>query len=71
MDYGQIADMKYTLEPLIAEDNDVLDMMLREHFSGSVVMMMRTIWHQGTYCIMSEILQSREENAKEIEVTGA
>lgn len=69
MDYGQIADMKYTLEPLIREDNDLLDAMLKEHFSGSVVLMMRTIWHEGTYQIVSQMLQSQEETAHEIEVT--
>ncbi len=68
MDYGQQADMKYTLEYLMQEDNDILDMMLKEHFAGSVVMLMRTIWHEGTYQVMSQVLQARDQKT-EIEVT--
>jgi len=68
MDYRDKCNAVHLLEMIVSRDAEILDGMMPEY--ACINVLIESIWNHGMYEVMSQILQSRNENKKLEEIPG-
>ena len=68
MDYSDKCNAVHLLEMLVSRDSDALAEMLTEY--ACINTLIEAIWNHGMYEVLTQILQSQNENKKLEEIPG-